>query len=91
MQGVYSLDGPIHANRFADSRESSRGSRTEPLFHESRFGALKVANHGFEVIRANRSNVIKIAGWSRMSGRRTSGTSRPSLGVQVLAVIAFNF
>ena len=28
-------------------------------------------------------------GWLRMSGRRTSGTSRPSLGVQVLAVFSF--
>ena len=28
-------------------------------------------------------------GWSRMSGRRTSGSSRPSLGVQVLAVFSF--
>ena len=27
--------------------------------------------------------------WSRMSGRRTSGSSRPSLGVQVLAVFSF--
>ena len=28
-------------------------------------------------------------GWSRMSGRRASGTSRPSLGAQVLAVFYF--
>ena len=28
-------------------------------------------------------------GWSQMSGRRTSGTSRPSLGAQVLAVFSF--
>ena len=27
--------------------------------------------------------------WSRMSGRRTSGSSRPSLGVQIHAVLAF--
>ena len=30
-------------------------------------------------------------GWSRMSGRRTSGTSRLSLGGQVLAVFFFIF
>ena len=42
---VVHLDGPIRANRFADSRESPdsgesfQGSRTEPLFYESRFGA----------------------------------------------------
>ena len=54
-----SLDGPIRANRFADSRESPdsresfQGSRTEPLFCESRFGGLKVANRRFEAIRAN--------------------------------------
>ena len=28
-------------------------------------------------------------GWSRMSGRRASGTSRPSLGAQLLAVFSF--
>ena len=28
-------------------------------------------------------------GWSRMSGRRTCGSSRPSLGVQVLAVFSY--
>ena len=28
-------------------------------------------------------------GWSRMSGRKASGTSRPSLGAQVLAVFSF--
>ena len=28
-------------------------------------------------------------GWPRMSGRRTSGSSRPSLGVQVLAAFFF--
>ena len=39
-----SLDGPIRANRFADSRESPdsrescQGPRTEPLFCESHFG-----------------------------------------------------
>ena len=30
-------------------------------------------------------------GWSRMSGRRTSGTSKPSLGAQVFAVFSFIF
>ena len=46
-----SLDGPIRANRFGDSRElgdsreSLQGSRTEPLFLcESRFGVPKIAN-----------------------------------------------
>ena len=42
------MDGPIPANRFADSRhspdsrESLQGSRTEPLFCESRFGGLNI-------------------------------------------------
>ena len=62
----YTLDGPICANRFADSRESPdsresfEGSQTEPLFCESRFGGQNIANHGFEAIRANRSHVTKI-------------------------------
>ena len=42
-----------------DSRESFQGSRTEPLFCESRFGGLKVANRRFEAIRANRSHAMK--------------------------------
>ena len=62
-----SLDGPIRANRFADSRESPdsresfQGSRTEPPFCKLRFGGggLKVANRRFEAIRANRSHVMK--------------------------------
>ena len=64
---VLHLDDPARADRFADShesadsRESSQGYRTEPLFfHESRFGAQKHANHRLEAIRANRSNVMKI-------------------------------
>ena len=44
---VLLLDGPIRANRFAesrgspDSRESFQGSQTEPLFCESRFAGPK--------------------------------------------------
>ena len=44
IKPIYNLDGPIRANRLADSRESLdsresfRGSRIEPLFCESRFG-----------------------------------------------------
>ena len=65
------LDGPIRANRFADSRqspdsrESFQGSRfgTEPLLCESRFGGLKLAaNRRFEAIRTNYSHVMKMAG-----------------------------
>ena len=60
-----SLDGPIRANRFADSRgspdsrQSCQGSRTEALFFcESRFGGLRIANRRFEAIRATRSHVM---------------------------------
>ena len=44
---IWSLDGPIRANRFADSRESPdlrelpEGSRTEPFLCKSHFGGLK--------------------------------------------------
>ena len=53
---VLPLDGPICANRFADSRESPdsresfQGSRIEPPFCESRFGGgggVKIANRRF--------------------------------------------
>ena len=51
------IDSQIRANRFADSRESPdsresvQSSRTEPLFCESHFWGLKIANRGFEAIR----------------------------------------
>ena len=64
--GIRCVDGPIRANRFADSRESPdsreslQGSRTEPLFFANRAsGGWKIANRRFEAIRANRSNVMK--------------------------------
>ena len=66
------LDGPIRANRFADSRElpdsreSLQGSRTEPLCCESRFGGLKIANRSFEAIPANRWHAMKIGGLLRI-------------------------
>ena len=34
--------------RWPDPRESFQGSRTEPLFWESRFGELRIANRRFE-------------------------------------------
>ena len=46
------LDGPIRANRFADSRESLdlresfQGSQSEPLFCESRLGPLRTFPEG---------------------------------------------
>ena len=57
-----------------------------------------VLESGFEkvlrmVLRSVLQRVLEgervLIGWSRMSGRRTSGSSRPSLGVQVLAVFSF--
>ena len=43
------LDGPIRANRFTDSRESPDCRESlNPLFCESRFGGLKIANRRFE-------------------------------------------
>ena len=66
------LDGPIHANRFADSRElldpreSPEGSRNEPpIFANRASGELKIANRGFEAIPSLRSNVMKIPGSSK--------------------------
>ena len=59
-----------------DSRESFQGCRTEPLFCESGFGGLKIANRGFEAIRANRSNVMKIGIFLRGSIRANRPGSR---------------
>ena len=60
------LRWPNRANRFADLCESPilanrpRVPEQNPLFGESRFGALKIANRGFGAIRKNCSNVMKI-------------------------------
>ena len=71
------LDGPIHADRFADSRESPdsresfQGSRTaelNPCFANRAFGGLKIANRRFEAIRVNRSHVMKIGLFLRIVG-----------------------
>ena len=49
------IDLQIRANRLILANRL-KGSRTEPLSCESRFGALTVANHRFEAIRGSRSN-----------------------------------
>ena len=60
-----SLDGPIRANRFADSRESPdsresfQGPRTEPLFLRIALRGQNILNRRFEAIRANRSHAMK--------------------------------
>ena len=82
---VFHLRWPdwIRANRFADSRESpdsreaSQRSRTEPLFCESCFGGLKIANRGFEAIRANRSQVMKMGAFLRIDSRESIRANRP--------------
>ena len=80
---IRNLDGPIRANRFADSRElpdsreSFQGSQTEPLFCESRFGGLKTANHRFKAIRANRSHVLKTGVFLRIDSRESIHANRP--------------
>ena len=84
------LDGPIRANRFADSRESPdsresfQDSRTEPFFCESRFGGggggPKTTNRRFEAIRANCSRVMKIVVFFfflRINSRESSHANRP--------------
>ena len=50
---TFRMEGGILTNRF-------RVPEVNPLFCESRFGGLKIANRGFEVICANRSHVMKI-------------------------------
>ena len=75
------FDDPIRANRFADLRESSdsresfQGSRTEPLLLRIALcggGGVKIANHRFKAIRANRLHVMKIS-VSRRGGRNKGG------------------
>ena len=55
--------------------------RSQTYYNNNCFRELFCNNFGQD----GRSSSARI-GWSRMSGRRTSGTSRPSLGVQVLTV-----
>ena len=92
---LQSLDGPIPANQFADSRESPasresfQGSRSESLFCESRFGGLKSANRRFEAIRANRSHVmifIFLRVGSRESPRFALRITRPSISSKGLGI-----
>ena len=77
FQSTPTLDGPIRANpridsrELPDSRESFQGSRTGPLFCESRFVAANIANRGFEAIRANRSHVMKIGVSLRLDSRES--------------------
>ena len=81
---AWNLDGPIRADRFADSRESLdsresfQGSRTEPLFCESRFGGQAIgANRRVEAIRANRLHVMKIGVLLRIDSCESIRANRP--------------
>ena len=76
----FKLDGPIRANRFADSRESPdscesfQGSQTEPHLLRIAFpgGGLRIANRynrRFEVIRANRPDMMKVWVFLRIDSR----------------------
>ena len=52
------IDSQISAHCLIRANHS-RVPELNPLFCESHFGPIKVANRRFEVIRANRSNVMK--------------------------------
>ena len=80
LAALWDVDGPILANRFADSRaydmpdscKSFHGSRTEPLILRIALrGGLRVANRRFEAIRANRSHVMKIGVVLRIDSRES--------------------
>ena len=62
-----------------DTHPPKFGSRTEPLFCESRFGVLEVANCRLQAIRTNRSNVMKNIFCSlRVSLCESIRTNRPN-------------
>ena len=65
------LDGPIRANRLTLSRIVSGFLNSEPLFCESRFRGLKIANRRFEAIRAHRSHVMKLEVFLRIDSRKS--------------------
>ena len=82
LRNLWFSDGPIRANRFADSRNRlilakivSGFPSWNPFSCESCFVALKIANRRFEAIRANRSHVIKM-GFPCESIRANSPDSR---------------
>ena len=88
------LDGPIRANRFAesrespDSRESFQGSRTEPLFLRIALpGGLKIANRRFEAIRANRSHAMKTGFFSTNRFGRIAGPSQSTIGLVMMVCL----
>ena len=84
-KGSMALDGPIRANRFADSRESLdsceslQGSQTEPPFLRItlRGGRLKIAKISFEAIRSKRSTVMKKGISLRIDSRESIRATRP--------------
>ena len=76
------IDSQIRAN-FLILANRFRVPELNPFFCESHFGGQKIANRRFEAIRANRSNVMKMGGFSanfdsRESPRFALRIARPS-------------
>ena len=83
-QIVRDLDGPIRANRFADSRESSdsresfQGSRTKPPICESRFGgAKKLRIACLRRFARIASKVLKLGFFQQIDSRESICADRP--------------
>ena len=69
------IDSQIRANRVILANRF-RVPEPNPLFCESRFGGLKIANRKFEAIRANRSHVMK-GFFVRLDSRESIRVNRP--------------
>ena len=68
------LSGPIRANR---PRVPEMNPFKRCFFANRVPGHQKIANHGFEAIRANCSNVMKIAVFLRIDSREVIRANRP--------------
>ena len=89
------IDSQIRANRLILAN-LFRVPELNPLLCESRFEGLKIANRGFEAIRANRSHVMKTGVSLRIDSResprfalRIAGPSKVGQGMLVDGIAKF--
>ena len=70
------IDSQIRANRLILANRFGVPELT-PIFCESCFGGLKIANRRFEAIRANRSHLMKIRVFLRIDSCESIHANRP--------------
>ena len=82
------IDSQIRANRLILATPF-KVPELNPLFCESRFRALNIANHSFEAIRSNRSHVMKIGASLRIDSRESIHANRLDSRCESLGHLSF--